>query len=66
MATVAQKPYTMAYYGLHAVDELHHHPPSPLAGNWSQNLRSPVPANIDTGSTLVDKSNLSQVRESKK
>jgi len=66
VATIAQKPYTMGYYGLHALDDLHHHAPSPLAGNWSQNLRSPVPANIDTGATLVDKSNLAQVRDTKK
>jgi len=65
-ATIAQRPYTMAYYGLHVLDELHHHPPTPLASNWAQNLRSPVPANIDTGATLVDKSNVAEVRDAKK
>jgi ribose transport system substrate-binding protein len=52
-ATIAQKPYTMAYYGLRVVDDLHH---NRLAGT-AQGSRSPVPMFIDTGLTLVDKSN---------
>lgn len=53
-ATIAQKPYTMAFYGLHVVDDLHHNKPvSPARAS-----RSPVPMFIDTGLTLVDKSNV--------
>ena len=52
-ATIAQKPYTMAYYGLHVVDDLHH---NKLPATAQEN-RSPVPMFIDTGLTLVDKSN---------
>jgi ribose transport system substrate-binding protein len=52
-ATVAQKPYTMAYYGLRAIDDLHHNKPSSLEGN-----RSSVPIFMDTGVTIVDKSNV--------
>ncbi len=51
-ATLAQKPYTMAYYGLRAVDDLHHNRVTSIEGN-----RSFVPVFIDTGVTVVDKSN---------
>ncbi len=40
-ATIAQKPYTMAYYGTKLLDDIHHHPPSPLAGDWNKNIFSP-------------------------
>jgi ribose transport system substrate-binding protein len=58
VATVAQKPYTMAYYGLHMLDGIHHNKPSTLARDWTQDPFSPVPAFVDTGATLIDKSNL--------
>jgi ribose transport system substrate-binding protein len=51
-ATIAQKPYTMAYYGLRAIDGLHHNKPPSLEGNHSS-----VPVFMDTGVTIVDKSN---------
>jgi ribose transport system substrate-binding protein len=51
-ATIAQKPYTMAYYGLRAIDDLHHNKPPSLEGNHSS-----VPVFMDTGVTIVDKSN---------
>lgn len=57
-ATIAQKPYTMAYYGLQMLDDLHHNPLTPLNKNWAQDPFSPLPATIDTGMTLVDQSNL--------
>ena len=53
-ATIAQKPYTMAFYGLHAIDDLHHYKPASLEGSHSS-----VPGFIDTGDTVVDKTNLS-------
>ena len=43
-ATIAQRPYTMAYYGLKVLDDLHHHPPKPLNARWEEILSSPVPA----------------------
>ena len=52
-ATIAQKPYTMAYYGLRAIDELHHNKPRAVEGNHSS-----VPVFVDTGVTVVDKSNV--------
>ena len=57
-ATIGQKPFTMAYLGIKALDDLHHHPPASLAANWSQDFLSPVPTFVDTGATLIDKSNV--------
>ncbi|MGH9664334.1 MAG: substrate-binding domain-containing protein, partial [Bryobacteraceae bacterium] len=57
-ATIAQKPFTMAYYGIRMLDTLHHYKPQTLTGNWAQNTRSPVPVFIDTGATLIDKTNI--------
>lgn len=59
-ATVGQKPFTMAYLGIKALDDLHHHPLPSLGTNWSQNVTSPVPAFVDTGATLIDKSNVAE------
>lgn len=57
-ATIAQKPYTMAFYGLKVLDDLHHHRPPELDANWGQNTQAPIPVLIDTGVTLVDKGNV--------
>jgi ribose transport system substrate-binding protein len=48
----------MAYYGTKLLDDLHHHPPSPLAGDWSRNIFSPIPRFVDTGTFVVDKTNV--------
>jgi ribose transport system substrate-binding protein len=57
-ATIAQKPYTMAYFGVKVLDEIHHRKPQSLDVNWSEDTRSPMPAMIDTGATLIDKNNV--------
>jgi ribose transport system substrate-binding protein len=57
-ATVAQKPSTMTYVGTMMLDTLHHHLPSSLNQNWKADPYSPVPAVVDTGVALIDKSNL--------
>lgn len=57
-ATIAQKPYTMAYYGLKAVDDIHHYPLKSLTANYAVDSFSPVPAFVDTGTALVDKYNV--------
>ena len=57
-ATIAQKPFTMAYYGTKLLDDLHHHPPSPLTANWAQNATAPIPTFVDTGTFIVDKNNV--------
>jgi ribose transport system substrate-binding protein len=57
-ATIAQKPYTMAFVGMQMLDNLHHHKPPTLDKDWSLDGYSPVPSFVDTGSELIDKSNV--------
>ena len=57
-ATIAQKPYTMAFVGLKMLDDLHHEGLKTLDADWSRDGFAPVPAFVDTGSALVDKSNV--------
>jgi ribose transport system substrate-binding protein len=57
-ATIAQKPYTMAYYGAKLLADLHLHPLTPLDGDWDKNVSSPIPTFVDTGAFVVDKSNV--------
>jgi ribose transport system substrate-binding protein len=55
-ATIAQKPSTMAYVGLTMLDILHHNPPRSLQEDWAADPFATIPAFIDTGAALVDKS----------
>jgi ribose transport system substrate-binding protein len=64
-ATVAQKPYTMGAVGLRVLDDLHHNPPPHLDTDWSRDSFAPIPTFIDTGSDLIDKSNLAAIRTAK-
>ena len=57
-ATIAQKPYTMAYVGMQMLDTLYHHKPPALVSDWSKDIYAPVPSFVDTGSALIDKTNL--------
>jgi len=57
-ATIAQKPYTMAFVGLKMLDDLYHHKPSSLDRDWSKESYAPVPVFVDTGSDLIDKTNM--------
>jgi ribose transport system substrate-binding protein len=57
-ATIAQKPYTMAFVGLQMLDNLHHYRPTVLDEDWSRDGYAPIPAFVDTGSDLIDKSNV--------
>jgi ribose transport system substrate-binding protein len=57
-ATIAQKPFTMGYVGLKALDEVYHNPPAQLGKDYSSDAFAPYPAFIDTGTSLVDKSNV--------
>lgn len=59
-ATIAQKPYTMAYLGLKLLDDIYHHKPASLLANFAQSQWSPYPTFVDTGTFIVDKSNLSK------
>ena len=57
-ATIAQKPYTMAFVGLLMLDDLYHHKPPSLDKDWSKDSYAPIPVFVDTGSALIDKSNV--------
>ncbi len=64
-STIAQKPYTMAFYGLKALDGLHHYPVNPLSGDYGLDPFSPYPAFVDTGVALVDSHNVNSILERK-
>jgi ribose transport system substrate-binding protein len=57
VATIAQKPYTMAYVGMQMLDNLYHHKPASLDRDWSKDSYAPIPSFVDTGSGLIDKTN---------
>jgi ribose transport system substrate-binding protein len=59
-STISQKPYTMAFLGLKALDEIHHYPVK-LGTDYELDPYSPFPAFINTGVALVDKTNLDAV-----
>jgi len=61
-ATISQKPYTMASFGLRMLDNLHHNKITPLDKNWAEDSFAPIPAFVDTGSSLVDQSNVAAFR----
>lgn len=65
-ATIAQKPYTMAFVGLQMLDGLHHHKPAVLDEDWSKDSYAPIPAFVDTGSNLIDKSNVDAFLQAEK
>jgi ribose transport system substrate-binding protein len=65
-ATIAQKPYTMAYVGMQMLDTLYHHKPPVLNVDWSKDIYAPIPSFVDTGSGLVDKTNLDSFLEAGK
>ena len=62
-ATIAQKPFTMGYYGLRVLDDLHHNKLAKLDANWGQDLQSLVPSIIDTGSALIDSTNVGTIKK---
>jgi ribose transport system substrate-binding protein len=62
-ATIAQKPYTMAFVGMQMLDNLYHHKPSSLDTDWSKDTFAPIPSFVDTGSGLIDKGNVASFIE---
>lgn len=62
-ATIAQKPYTMAYLGLKLLDDVHHNKPASLVTNFGQDPFSPYPNFVDTGTFIVDKNNMASFIE---
>jgi ribose transport system substrate-binding protein len=61
-ATVAQKPYVMAYYGVKFLDDLHHNAVHEFK-DWRNAPAPPIPAFVDTGTAIIDKANLATFRE---
>jgi ribose transport system substrate-binding protein len=57
-ATIAQKPLTMGFLGLKALDDVFHYPPKELGKDYSADSFAPYPVFVDTGTTLVDQSNV--------
>ena len=62
-ATIMQKPYTMGYYGLRALAEIALSKQTALTGKFATDPKSPFPVLIDTGTMLVDKANIAEVRK---
>jgi ribose transport system substrate-binding protein len=60
-ATIGQKPYTMAFYGLRFLYDLHHGAVHKFA-NWRTAPTSPLPARVDTGTSVINADNLSSFR----
>jgi ribose transport system substrate-binding protein len=65
-ATISQKPYSMAYVGLMMLDHFYHHKLPSLDRDWTKDSFAPIPAFVDTGSDLIDKSNVDAFAEAKK
>jgi len=61
-ATIAQKPYVMSYYGLKFLDDLHHNAVHEF-NDWRTAPAAPMPTWVDTGTAVVDKSNIKAFRE---
>jgi ribose transport system substrate-binding protein len=61
-ATVVQKPYVMAYYGIKFLDDLHHNAVHEFK-DWRTAPAPAMPSWVDTGTAIVDKSNLAAFRE---
>jgi ribose transport system substrate-binding protein len=57
-STIAQKPFTMGYVGLEALDQVHHQHIKEFLTTYAVVPTSPFPAFIDTGSALVTKYNV--------
>jgi ribose transport system substrate-binding protein len=62
-STISQKPYTMAYIGLKGLDEVHHYLPKQFRTDYGVNSFSPYPVFVDTGTSLIDKTNVDMLLE---
>ena len=57
-STISQRPFTMGYVGLKALAEIHHALPQHFRTDYASDPHSPYPVFIDTGTALVDKTNV--------
>jgi ribose transport system substrate-binding protein len=60
-ATISQKPYTMAFYGLRFLDDLHHNIVHEFK-DWQTAPVPPLPTRVDTGTAVIDAGNLAAFR----
>ncbi len=60
-ATIAQKSYTMSFYGLKFLDDLHHNIVHEYK-DWRTAPASPLPTRVDTGTAVIDPSNVEAFR----
>jgi ribose transport system substrate-binding protein len=58
-ATIVQKPYAMAFYGVRFLDDLHHNSVR-LFTDWRTAPASPLPSYVDTGTAVVNGSNVDE------
>ena len=65
-ATIAQKPYTMAYTGLRLLADVRLNKLPRLDAEFEKDPHAAMPRFIDTGATLIDKAALPAYRESRK
>lgn len=61
-ASVAQKPFTMGYTGLRMLADLYLYKLPSLTADFVHDPKSPIPAFVDTGVSMVDQSNLKVYR----
>jgi len=57
-STIVQKPFTMGFVGLKGVDDVFHDPPPQLNKDYGADPFALYPAFVDTGTSLVDKTNV--------
>jgi ribose transport system substrate-binding protein len=61
-ATVAQKPYSMGFYGLRMLDDLHHNVVHQFQ-DWRTAPTSPLPRVIDTGTVVINAKNVEDFKD---
>ena len=61
-ATVVQKPYVMAFYGVRFLDDLHHNAVHEFK-DWATAPAPPLPTFVDTGTAVIDEVNLAAFRK---
>lgn len=61
-ATVVQKPYVMAFYGVRFLDDLHHNVVHEFK-DWATAPTDPLPTFVDTGTAVIDSTNLAAFRQ---
>jgi ribose transport system substrate-binding protein len=60
--TVAQKPYSMSFYGLRMLDDLHHNVVHQFQ-DWRTAPTSPLPRVIDTGTAVINARNVEDFKD---